>query len=94
MIGIKRVCGNDRRDNNNGNQRERGEKRTIKLYGVFVVKNAHGISGLLRKLIIFLFVECVDLSIVNRNGRKSVSISIMHGWGKKLSTVSVGFVIV
>jgi hypothetical protein len=52
MIWLKRVCGNGRTDNNNGNERERGEKnqrlKMVLLYGAFVVKNEHGISGLLK----------------------------------------------
>lgn len=50
--------------------------------------------GLARKLIIFFFMECVNISIVNQNERKSASVSIMHEWGKRLSTALAGFVIV
>lgn len=45
------MCDNGRTDNNNGNERERGEKnqrlKIVLLYGAFAVKNEHGISGLL-----------------------------------------------
>lgn len=47
----KGCAGNGRTDNNNGNERERGEKnqrlKIVLLYGAFAVKNEHGISGLL-----------------------------------------------
>lgn len=39
-------------------------------------------------------MECVNISIVNRNERKGVSVSIMHGWEKRLSTASAGFIII
>lgn len=66
----------------------------VLLYGAFVVKNEHGISGLLKKTHHFFFMECVNISIVNRNERKGVSVSFMHRWGKRLSAGSAGFFII
>lgn len=61
MIWLKRVCGNGRTDNNNGNEREHGEKNPTIKNGTFVRcvcgKERAWYIGPAKKLIIFFFME-------------------------------------